>query len=85
MARWLGVLLLIVGAALIVAGTLERSLNVPPRASVLLALFIGVGTAYTWSTSAQYAEWFVAISVAFAVSLPVAICLHVFSQLLVIQ
>jgi len=85
MTRRIGVTLLIAGTTLLVAGSLERALNVPPRASVLLALFVGVGAAYTWSASAQYAESFVAISTAFALLLPVAICLHIFSELLVVQ
>lgn len=83
--RRIGVMLLTVGTTLVAAATLERALNVPPRSSVLLALFVGVGAAYAWSTSPQYAENVVAVSVVFAVLLPVAICLHVFSELLVVQ
>ncbi|MFB6102738.1 MAG: hypothetical protein ABEJ73_09245 [Haloplanus sp.] len=85
MLRRLGVTLLIVGVTLLMAGTLERNLNVSPRASVAFAALVGIGSLYTWSTSPQYAGIIVLLSTAVAVLLPVATCLHVFSELLVIQ
>ncbi|MFB6196269.1 MAG: hypothetical protein ABEI80_08850 [Haloplanus sp.] len=83
--RHVGTTLLVVGVSLLVASTLERTLDLPSRASLLVAALVGVSTLHTWRTSPQYVEAVTLLSAAVAVLLPVAVCLHVFSELLVVQ
>lgn len=82
--RQLGVMILIAGITLITSSSLKQQLNIAPRAGALIAAVIGFGALYTWRTSPQFAETMALLSTAFALLLPVAICLHVFRELLVV-
>lgn len=83
--RRIGVSLFVVGVTLLLTDVIERTLAIPQRASRILAVLVGAGATYAWWTTPEYAGLVALLGGAVAVLLPVGVCLHVFSELLVVE